>query len=848
MTLEQLIAIVTGENKPAYIGNVYKYDGTNYYITLKSGFYLLNEKLIFPEYPDNYIETSAPYIGRLPLMANDNPAGKMIYNSFRKQNVNTDIGWFSVFSIYNRPLSYDRNILIYNSNTYSTTRKENGYEEWGDTIGWTEPRFRAIQLTNDVKINSYMKEECNALIFLMAGNNVQYYDETFAPSDPGADLIVKKTLKRADGSDMTDMVDFTFKVVSNTASPTFTLTTNAETAAKKCVIDAPVGDNYTITETADPDGRYKTDEAHLLDYGGSLINGQYSNKFNSKQGSGLNEITIEWINVDTSTEPTPPEPPKTAKLTITKEVNSDKGKDKAFKFTATIGEKQEVFFLSNGQSKEFENIEAGTKFRVEEEQVAYFTCQVNGADGRVYEGTIDNAGTDITVTFINSVVKQDQAGLVVKKEILGIGDNTPFWFNLEITIPRSIGELKQEKRFSLSNLEGLERTFTADDFEGALSLIDASYTITEEAAKGYVTGVRIIRGEITSEGSTVTFYNARISPSPSPVTEEGEISGTGEKESRTNEITSDHVAVFRNFVLGYNSDIRDVGGVMDIGGHNFQAEINNYSTNNTTIKFVDNPRFGRLRSLSPDHKIKLNFICDGKQYDTIFIELAYDTSGFITGYDIFYGYEEEYAKIALEDDSMSDFTEWYDNKYKTIVLTNNTLSHDIYEWFKSYSDIDLSSITITITDGTCFAYGYVGHCQGREITFFPPAVEQYQAIYAEIDRSVIPNKMSIKTKNNQGSSKVLLNTFRQDALSVVKTGKFQVPLWFVKLSNKGIEELQDIRPLREYIDRVVYTERIDGLIAAEATVEGDRKPLDTNDKTVATTEWVQAVIEQEIRR
>lgn len=101
--------------------------------------------------------------------------------------------------------------------------------------------------------------------------------------------------------------------------------------------------------------------------------------------------------------------------------------------------------------------------------------------------------------------------------------------------------------------------------------------------------------------------------------------------------------------------------------------------------------------------------------------------------------------------------------------------------------------SVTITDGMFCAYGYVGQCEQTTFNILPPAVEQYHLIYAELDRSVIPNTCITKIKNNQ-SSPYYDTAFRQDVLSEVKTGIYQVPLWRVKITNNGISELMDIRP------------------------------------------------------
>lgn len=435
-------------------------------------------------------------------------------------------------------------------------------------------------------------------------------------------------------------------------------------------------------------------------------------------------------------------------ITIKKEVESTfpPDKQKQFTFHINVDNIYESFSLADGETKTYTDVKIGSSISIREDNVigSVFNLFINQrySSNGVYQGTVPDGGG--IYTFTNVRQPAEAAQLIVTKVVDGVSsDDTEFWFTLTMTSDNVewSTEATQTIRFSLRH--NGTRIFTASDFKEALSLRMVDYTIVEDEQEGYTAQTPTVYGTIRQATEYVILHNTKdgseVEPGPGTTfydIKEGDISGTGETSTRTNEITSDNVAVFRNFVLGYNGDIKDLGGVMDIESHNFLAQKKD-------------------------------------------------------------------------------------------------------------------AITISITDGTCFAFGYVGHCYGRDIGFFPPAVEQYQIIYAEIDKSVIPNSISIKTKSNQSSNTILLNTFRQDALSIIKTGKFQVPLWLVRLSNKGIEELKSERPLRKCIDNVVYadyTKHISGIIASNAIVEGDMKPLDTNDKTVATTEWAKAIIEQEIRR
>lgn len=187
-------------------------------------------------------------------------------------------------------------------------------------------------------------------------------------------------------------------------------------------------------------------------------------------------------------------------------------------------------------------------------------------------------------------------------------------------------------------------------------------------------------------------------------------------------------------------------------------------------------------------------------------------------------------------------------------------------------DYSVDGNTVTITDGMCFAYGYFGYSKAKGFTILPPAVEQYYVIYARLDKSVIPNGCNLFIKNNYSSPNIGINSFRQDVLSTIKTGVYEIPLWLFRVTNKGVDELsfKDLRPNRvkpngnktlldcikkvEYSDyatvvsntvdasgQTIYGRLADGVTAAT-------QPITDNSKKVATTAFVQAAIQAEIAK
>lgn len=152
-----------------------------------------------------------------------------------------------------------------------------------------------------------------------------------------------------------------------------------------------------------------------------------------------------------------------------------------------------------------------------------------------------------------------------------------------------------------------------------------------------------------------------------------------------------------------------------------------------------------------------------------------------------------------------------------------------------------SKDSVIVEKGIMFAYGYFGiFPETYTIPFIKPSAKQYRFIYAEIDRSVVPNTCTIKVKNNQSSDKIKPTTFRQDYLTAVRTGVFQLPLWRVELNSEGIKEVVDVRDLKDYIMKVqrsnYTTDKITGEISPKATAT--TQSINDNSEKLATTKFV----------
>lgn len=132
------------------------------------------------------------------------------------------------------------------------------------------------------------------------------------------------------------------------------------------------------------------------------------------------------------------------------------------------------------------------------------------------------------------------------------------------------------------------------------------------------------------------------------------------------------------------------------------------------------------------------------------------------------------------------------DKDNVALMRDFILGYDYGIFVKNKQDFDARIIlgtqgenAIEISTGQLYAYGYVGRLPEPVVfDLLLPATEQYWFIYGEIDLSRVPNTFTIKAKNNGRSPNT---TWRQDVLSAVKTGIFQMPLWRFRITSNGID-------------------------------------------------------------
>lgn len=206
-------------------------------------------------------------------------------------------------------------------------------------------------------------------------------------------------------------------------------------------------------------------------------------------------------------------------------------------------------------------------------------------------------------------------------------------------------------------------------------------------------------------------------------------------------------------------------------------------------------------------------------------------------------------------DALATLRHFIDNNNLGVINFKYSETDDLEDIINSF-DAKVSedeNNSIDLSSGLCVAYGYFGYADKQKITFLLPAVPQYQLIYAEFDKSVIPNKFTIKTKNNMANPYISVTTFRQDQLSTIKTGICQIPLWQVYITSSGIqkEKLRDLRIKLPYIKNVVNSETCKHLnenSSIESSVTGVTQPTTDDSNKIATTLFAHNAISSVINK
>lgn len=154
------------------------------------------------------------------------------------------------------------------------------------------------------------------------------------------------------------------------------------------------------------------------------------------------------------------------------------------------------------------------------------------------------------------------------------------------------------------------------------------------------------------------------------------------------------------------------------------------------------------------------------------------------------------------------------------------------------------SNAVKLEKGQLYAYGYVAELpESVTFNYLLPSVEQYWFIYGEIDMSRVPNRFTVKTKNNGRSQNA---TWRQDVLSSIRTGVFQLPLYCVKLTADGAQELESLIKNKDCITNVYNADIAEICIGnIESNVTAVTQETRDSSKKVATTEFVKNVMARE---
>ena len=307
----------------------------------------------------------------------------------------------------------------------------------------------------------------------------------------------------------------------------------------------------------------------------------------------------------------------------------------------------------------------------------------------------------------------------------------------------------------------------------------------------------------------------------------GEISGIGDVLSRENEITAEDIATLRHYIMGWESGV--------ISG--FDSDFINLFDKRTT---------------TDGYEIYGNVIAPNSEYFVSdYIQVKPNT--------IYY----------KDNDNMGWAIYTYDNNKQPIEREN----FDRNSWFWSTTNSSVKYIRfdgtiankdkiilrerktqITITSGLMFAYGYFGYIPKNVTLYFnPTAATQYQFVYIELSRSVIPNGCVIKVKNNQSGDAIKPTTFRQDILSAVKTGVYQLPIYRITLNSTGISEVKGFRDipslqgLAQLISQIkkTYTSFQTKIIteSISSSAVATTQTVEDNSTKIATTEFVKKAIQ-----
>ena len=215
------------------------------------------------------------------------------------------------------------------------------------------------------------------------------------------DLIIKKTVKNADDSDLTPTqlaTEFEFTVeFGDGTSDTFTL----KHGDKKVYDGLPAGLTYIVTEAPAPDYT-TTSTGHQ---GEITAQGKTASFTNTAR---LGSLTISKIVTGKTPDP-----------------------DEKFEFTVTIGDNiNETIYLAHGESKTYDNLPIGTPYTMSESD---YTAQgyITTPSARGYSGNVTG---DHALPFVNIYDDgTDEPGsLLIKKTVAG--DSTDQEFTFTVTI------------------------------------------------------------------------------------------------------------------------------------------------------------------------------------------------------------------------------------------------------------------------------------------------------------------------------------------------------------------------------------------------------------------------------
>lgn len=194
----------------------------------------------------------------------------------------------------------------------------------------------------------------------------------------------------------------------------------------------------------------------------------------------------------------------------------------------------------------------------------------------------------------------------------------------------------------------------------------------------------------------------------------------------------------------------------------------------------------------------------------------------------------------------------------TAMMTDIAVGYEsgIAANYGSKFDYRLIEGGLVIQSGGCWAFGYAAYNRNdvRINLAASGGGTRYVFIYVEFDltgsavNGTTVDAAQLVVFDNGGNSSF---SYQQDNLRTMKTGKYQLPLYRIAVTDAGItgDSIQDLRTIREKVknaERADFADKVDGIVAAGTMIENGVTAVTqarrNSTRNVATTAFVMAEI------